>query len=243
MTRTTSKPLSLGLVAAALSLGLAACSLGSDLDVARSSANGGGGGGTTGAAGQAGGAQGGGSQGAAGSSSSDPVITPGCAIDGATTILGQGTATLDLDIPTHHTWDLEGGAFGQVIQDGVVKNRESHLDYGRGLKKLSVGVQGGEKGVILSLGPESDVATRLFAASPCTGFDRVAVIDGEINDPNGKQLFQTTPEGSASVTAVAGHIYVLRVVRKDEADIVAKLRVTAVEERSVTFAWVTLAPP
>lgn len=232
MTRTTSKPSSSGLVAAMVSVWLTACSLGSDLDVANSSpAGAAGAGGTTGAAGQTSGGSGG------------PVVNPACAVAGGTSTLAQGAARLDLSVPGQKTWDLEGGAFGEIVKDGVVYNRESHLDYGRGLKKLTVGVQGGEKGVILELGSEAEVATRLLAVAPCTGFDRLAVVDGAFNDPNAKTLFELAPGSADNVTALVGHVYVLRIVRKDERDIVAKLLVTAVEEKSVTFSWVNLTPP
>jgi len=221
-------------VAVTLALGVSACSLGDDLDVASRSPVGEAG--TSGAGGQS-------AVGSGGSSGGPSVTNPACAVPGSAATLGQGTARLDLTVPAQSTWDLTGGMFGQVVQDGEVRNRKSHVDYGRGPRTLSVGIEGGDNGAILALGPDADVASRVAAVAPCTGFDRLALIGRAFNDPSAASLFTATPKTSAGAAAVVGHVYVLRIVRKSESDIIAKLLVTAVEDQSVSFAWVNLAPP
>lgn len=165
-----------------------------------------------------------------------------CQPAGAAPILASGTATLDTEAQAQSTYDLERGTFGQVVQDGEVLNRNSHVSFGEPPGSLRVGIQGGERGFLVRLGSDAEVAARIPGNEACSGFDRLALVGDSFADPDAASVFGPSSNG-ASALAVPGSVYVLRIERTGADELLAKLRVTAVDaNRSVTFEWARLPP-
>lgn len=145
--------------------------------------------------------------------------------------------------PLRNSYDFDRADYGRVIQDDSIKNRGSHITYGTYASEgFSVGVQGGEPGSILDLGTDAELAQRIGVQETVGGGEGFAglTLEGEtFNDPTAAELFTMQPAIAASATVSAGHVYVLRIVRKPEKEIRAKILVVAhVPGDSVVFEWI-----
>jgi hypothetical protein len=120
---------------------------------------------------------------------------------------------------------------------------------------LTVGIQGGDQGLIVDLGSPDDLKKEYgYAESGGNGqgFASITFRDGKIlilkagrnralqELVEGGQLFQQTPQGQASAIAKPGHIYLARIFdahNKDFQILVKLLVLKATPGESVTFRW------
>lgn len=166
-----------------------------------------------------------------------------CQPSGAAPTLGSGSATLDTTVPARGSYDFERSTFGELVQDGEVRNRNSQLSFAREPGSLVVAIQGSETGIIVRLGTDAEVAARAGAPVGCSGFDALAMAGGTFNDSEARQALEGTLDNGAKAIAVPGSLYVLRIVRRDAEELIVKLRVVAVDgNRSVSFDWARLPP-
>lgn len=154
-------------------------------------------------------------------------------------------ATLYTNDPMRNGYDFERSDYGTVIQNGQVKNGGTHIVYGTyAPHDFSVGVQGGDTGVILDLGTDQDVATRIGASQTVGGGQGYAGLTrtGEhFNDSEADKLFTIAPTSDAEAAAVLGHLYLLRITRADKTDLIVKLLVVSLDsDASVAFQWIRL---
>jgi hypothetical protein len=154
-------------------------------------------------------------------------------------------STLYSNDPVAHTLCLIDGREGGVFQDGEARNRCSHIDFDTyKAGSLTVGIQGGEAGVIVDLGNWQDLHTN-------QAFPNIRFVDGKVllvKDPKfGKseeltradQVFEAG-KSAASVEALPGHIYLARITDRHnrEFQILVKILVLSVKPgESVTFRW------
>jgi RNA polymerase sigma-70 factor (ECF subfamily) len=132
-----------------------------------------------------------------------------------------------------------------VIQDGQLKNGGSHIGYHvsatyeRG--GFQVGIQGGETGAIVDLGTDDDVAGRTGVQQTGgggNGFASLALHGQAFNDPQASALFDALGVG-AEAAALDRHIYVLRIVRPRDPDLIVKMFVVSiVDGTEVSFEWI-----
>jgi hypothetical protein len=181
------------------------------------------------------------------------VALPACLNDVTVTEngqLGSGEVELVAADPLRHTFDFVRGRYGSVIENGQVRNAGSHIDYANLIPdEFAVGVQGGERGIIVDLGPDAAVAGKLGVTETVgsgQGYAALALESGKFNDPDAAPVLGTPPSQlSMSTTGHArpfrGHVYALRVVRDGASDLVVKLLVVSVTDgQSVDFEWTRL---
>jgi hypothetical protein len=138
--------------------------------------------------------------------------------------------------PLRQTLDFESGHYGTVVQDGEVRNRNSHIDFGRlSADSLTVGVQGNETGHIVDLGEDAALGKELGGSS---GFAALSLKGGRFGDGEADAIFENAAENQAPIAL--DHVYVMRIERTGS-DIVVKLIVVDYDpERRVSFDWVRL---
>lgn len=148
------------------------------------------------------------------------------------------------------------GKEGGVIQHGGVFNRCSHIEFDHyNAGRLTVGIQGGEQGVIVDLGSVDDLKKEYGYRETVgngQGFASITFFDGKIQIlkagrsrdlqelVEGGRLFQETPKSGTSAIAKPGHIYLARIFDRQNKDfqILVKLLVLkATPGDSVTFRW------
>ena len=137
--------------------------------------------------------------------------------------------------PLEGSLDFRTGQSGLVVQDGEVRNRDSHLCLGYAPDSLAVAIQGGDTGAIVDLGALTEVASA--TATPIVG--------------NGGNAFVALSAAWArarteklDLAAVAhapvrsGHVYLARIASEGDPDILVKLLVLEFRPgESVTFRW------
>jgi hypothetical protein len=147
---------------------------------------------------------------------------------------GQIT-TLYASDPIESSLDLRTGRSGLVVQDGEVRNRDSHVCLGYAPDSLAVAIQGGDRGAIVDLGT-------LEATQPSSGTTRVGN-GGNVFVALKLQAIRSHPAlhettGVATAPVVAGHVYVARIVNDREQELFFKLLVLEFRPgESVTFRW------
>ena len=156
--------------------------------------------------------------------------------------------------------DFETGFPGGIVQDREVKNRGQHIELGNyNEESFTVGIQGGENGAILDLGHFSDLAAR--EGYPETvqggqGFASIHFRDGELvildeRDPKNTYQpfvqgddFVNAPVSAGSDTAPArlGHVYLVRIVRSGEPELITKFLVVGGSRigKEATIVWENL---
>ena len=165
-----------------------------------------------------------------------------------------GIATLYARDPVACSFSFGEGIYGQVVQDGVVKNRQSDIDFGRyGADQFSAGVEGGRLGAIVDLGTAVDLQRQYSypetVGNP-QGFSSLRFTAGKLMvgtnyntgavQPLKEADLLASTKVMAQVPVLPGHIYLVRIVdRHDPAfERIAKLLVLEHQPgSSVTFRW------
>lgn len=151
---------------------------------------------------------------------------------------------------------LADGDEGQVIRQGVVYNRCSHIEFDHyNAGSLTVAVQGGEQGQIVDLGTADDLKKKYGyseTVSSGQGFASISFRDGKIQIrkagskselqelTEGQQMLQEPVKGGAAAVAKPGHIYLARITDRSNKDfqiLVKILVLRAAAGDSVTFRW------
>ena len=179
---------------------------------------------------------------------------------GAEPAVGAGgtrlTTLYRLD-PLRSVISLATGENGHEIQDFYVANRGSDIDFGNyNADALTVAIEGARQGAIVDLGTGEDLARRYGYSETVgggQGFASIHVDSGRLVITTAVHgTFQALQEGkllsqrvasSASAPAIAGHIYLVRLIdQHDHAySMTAKILVVAhVANESVTFRWALL---
>jgi hypothetical protein len=180
--------------------------------------------------------------------------------DAGATVTG-GLATLrPLDGETC-SLSLLTGAPGGVVQDHELRNRASHLEFGRyNPGEFTVGIQGGESGRIVDLGTAEELRQRFEYTDTLPGRqgssslhlrDGRFAIRGRTGDG---EPFQACPDADRVLAEAAvphhapvalDHVYVLRITDRHDPqfELVARLHVVGLEPgQSVTLRWERLTP-
>jgi hypothetical protein len=156
-------------------------------------------------------------------------------------------STLYTNDPIAHTLCFIDGREGGVFQDGEARNRCSHIDFDTyKAGSLSVGIEGGESGVIIDLGNPQDLQANQYQA-----FAGLRFVDGKIilikdqrtgsreELPRAAQVFAAS-SNMGSAEARPGHIYLARITDRHNKDfqiLVKILVLTARPGELVTFRW------
>lgn len=144
-------------------------------------------------------------------------------------------STLFADDPLECTLDLTTATAGMIVQDGEVRNRNSHLCMGYFPDSLTVAIQGGDRGAIVDLGSLEQLASAVGVQPVGNGGNAYVALDTAFARAHaGLQEL----EGTAHATIRQGHVYLLRVAQEREPDLLAKLIVLEFQPgASVTFRW------
>ncbi len=157
----------------------------------------------------------------------------------------SGATTLYTNDPLRSSYDFDRADYGAVVQDGQVKNAGSHIAFGTFREgAFSVGVQGGDTGVIVDLGTDDEVAQRIGAVQTVgggQGFAGLTLGESGFNDARANGLLTTEPRGTADADVRLRHVYVVRIVRPPREDLVVKLLVVSFTlNESAGFQWIRL---
>jgi hypothetical protein len=165
-----------------------------------------------------------------------------------------GITTLYALDPVACSFSFGEGSYGQVVQDGVVKNRQSDIDFGRyGTDQFSAGIEGGRLGAIVDLGTAVDLQRRYSypetVGNP-QGFSSLRISGGKlvvgtdyktgIVQPLKEADLLATTKGLAQVPVLPGHIYVVRIVDRHDPTFERMAKVLVLQHQpgsSVTFRW------
>lgn len=166
-----------------------------------------------------------------------------------------GLTTLYAHDPIGQSICFTDGKYGSVIQASAVRNRCSHLNFNSYTANwFRVGVQGGNYGVILDLGDDSDLQTKYGYSRIVgngNGYASLSVRNGKVyilkdyqnsslqETDVSSQLFQPKKD-SDSVPIKLGHVYLIRLWDAHDKgfEMLAKLIVTSfTPNESVTFRW------
>ncbi len=149
-----------------------------------------------------------------------------------------------------HTLCLEDGRYGTAVQNNMVKNRCSDLDfdsYNPG--SFTAGIEGGRIAAIFDVGTEAELQTRYKVHQTVGGGQAFTSIRRERQKlyiaADGKELAGVEGlfgklRSNAAVPIQVGHIYVLRIADDSQAakEILAKLLVVSYAPGdSVTIRW------
>ncbi|MBK7641779.1 MAG: hypothetical protein IPJ19_01805 [Planctomycetes bacterium] len=143
--------------------------------------------------------------------------------------------TLFANDPLLWALDLRTGGAGQMMQDGEVRNRDSHLCMGYYPDCLTVGIQGGETGAIVDLGTLQEAGKQL--GLPYVGNSGNAYAGLGLPWVKAHKGLEQTA-GVAHAPIQVGHLYIVRIANADKPDLFAKLVVLDFQPGAkVTFRW------
>src|SRR5215216_6133826 len=95
-----------------------------------------------------------------------------------------GITTLYTRDPIACSFAFAHGLYGQVVQDGVVKNRQSDIDFGRyASDQFSAGIEGGRLGAIIDLGTALELQRRyghMETVGNPQGFSSLRISNGKV---------------------------------------------------------------
>jgi len=158
--------------------------------------------------------------------------------------------------PVSSSLCLADGQAGYVMQHGGIFNRCSHIEFDHyNAGQLTVGIQGGEEGLIVDLGTAEDLRKEYGYSETVAngqGFASITFHEGKIKIrkagqkgelqelTEGEQLLRQPGKSTSSATAKAGHIYLARIFDRHNKDFqilvkILVLRATAGDQ--VTFRW------
>lgn len=143
--------------------------------------------------------------------------------------------TLYVHDPLLCSLDMRRGRPGLIVQQGEVRNADSHLSLGYYPDSLAVGVQGGDKGAIVDLGTLADVGKNAGVSLAGNGGNAFVELTGEWARSQTKQL---ELEMTAHAPIRSGHVYLARIVGTDQKELLTKLLVLEFRPgESVTLRW------
>lgn len=166
----------------------------------------------------------------------------------------QGLTSLYAVDPIGRTMNFTDGAYGGVIQDYMVKNANSDIDFGGYLHNaFTVGIEGGREGAIVDLGLAATLGPRYGFEETVgggQGYASIRLIDRELHILADYENQTTQPlaeaaqlvpgRNAASVAVHAGHVYVVRIVDRHDQSFELIVKFMVVEFRageSVTLRW------
>ncbi len=166
----------------------------------------------------------------------------------------QGLTSLYAADPIARTMNFTDGAYGGVIQDYMVKNANSDIDFGGYLHNaFTVGIEGGREGAIVDLGLAATLGPRYGFQETVgggQGYASIRLIDGELHiladydnqttQPLAKAAQLVPGRNAASMAVHAGHVYVVRIVGRHDQSFELIVKFMVVEFRageSVTLRW------
>jgi len=147
---------------------------------------------------------------------------------------------------------------GHVIQDHIVKNGGSDIDFdGYQAGAFSVGIEGGSEGAIVDLGSEKHMEAKYGyreTSGGGQGFASIRFVDDELvilkdyRTQNVQPLLESqelfgTLESCAAASVQLGHIYLVRLTDRhdDSVERIVKFKVVGhVPGQSVTIRWFKL---
>lgn len=135
---------------------------------------------------------------------------------------GKSSYFLELfaDDPLRRTADLEHGVYGDVLQDGAIRNANSELDFGHYHEgEFTVGVQGSDRGFIVDLGEDEALGAALPTGGG-SGFGALTLTGSTFGYALADTVFDDGTADHAPV--VQAHVYVIRLSRDGSADLVWK---------------------
>jgi hypothetical protein len=144
-------------------------------------------------------------------------------------------STLYANDPLEWSLDLRTGQPGTVVQQGELRNRDSHIGMGWFPDCLTVGIQGGDTGAIVDLGTLQEAGKALgmpFVGN--SGNVYVGLQPAWVRDHAGLQHAASTAHAPIKV----GHLYLVRVANGEKPDLFAKLIVLDFQPGAqVTLRW------
>lgn len=161
----------------------------------------------------------------------------------------HGHVRLNAKDPFRHSWDFLRQNYGGVIQENEVKNGGQHIAYDSYYAgEFSVGIQGGEKGVIVDLGSDEELAKTLGVTQTVgggQGFAHLSMETGRFGYAPADAALAWAPAAPGSLLdhlpVVQHHVYLLRIVDGTSGlDMVVKLLVVQHETDAVEFEWIRL---
>ena len=172
----------------------------------------------------------------------------------APSTLAGGLTTLYAADPLARTMNFTDGRYGSMIQDHMVKNAQSDLDFGAYMADgFTVGIEGGRYGTIIDLGAGAALGQRYGFEETVgggQGFASIRFVDGEIHVLADYESQETQPlreaaqlvptRTSSSAPVHMGHAYLVRLLDRHDKDfeLVAKFLVVEFRPReSVTLRW------
>jgi hypothetical protein len=163
-----------------------------------------------------------------------------------------GITTLYVLDPLACSVSLADGEYGHVIQDHMVRNRNSDIDFGSyAAGQFAVGIEGGRMGAIVDLGTSRELQRR-YEYSDTVGFPQgfaslqlkdgrlVILKDRDAHQPVKEAELLMAVKSGALAPVSSGHVYLVRIVDRHDASFerIAKLVVLETRpEESVTFRW------
>ena len=137
--------------------------------------------------------------------------------------------------PIEGSLDFHTGRPGLVVQDGEVRNRDSHICLGFAPDSLAVAIQGGDTGAIVDLGTLPQTAEA--ASTHIIGNGGSAFVEIRADWARAHAGLKQT-KSTATAPARSGHVYLARIAREGKPDILVKLLVLEFRPgESVTFRW------
>jgi hypothetical protein len=164
----------------------------------------------------------------------------------------EGFAELLPNNPLRHSYDFLRADYGAVLQENEVRNAGSHIDYGTYIPgELRVGIQGGERGIILDLGPDDTIAAKLGVVQTIgkgQGFAHLTMTAStRLSIPEADSLFSLDPSvpdhDYNHVQPHIGHVYILRIRDQHDSDFDLIVKLTPVylaPRERIAFQWVRL---
>ena len=163
----------------------------------------------------------------------------------------EGFVELNVKDPLRHSYNFLRATYNGVIQENEIRNAGQHINYSiYAPGAFAVGIQGGEAGTIIDLGPDDSLAAHLGVAQTVgggQGFSHLQLTGAsQTNISDGDQIFTIDPFNESNshdtATVYLNHVYLLRIQdRYSNLDLIVKLLPVYLEEGThVHFEWVRL---
>ena len=166
-------------------------------------------------------------------------------------------ATLYQEDYLRHSLSLRTGDYGKAVQNHLVVNLDSELDFGSySADQFTAGVQGGQNGELLDLGSWQDLARRHGYAETVgggQGFTSIRFENGRLvilqdystgavqSFVEGEQFLNGPPlTTSRPAPITVGHVYLVRIVDRNDPEFLRFVKLLVVGHapgQSVTVRW------
>lgn len=168
------------------------------------------------------------------------VLLPVSAQKGATTTAESdadagAVTTLYVHDPLLCSLDLRRGAPGLIVQQGEVRNKDSHLCLGYYPDCLTVGIQGVDKGALVDLGTFAEIGKSSGMRLTGNGGNVFVAIGSDLVRARTEALELAS---TAHAPIHAGHVYLARIATDGKGELLVKLLVLDFRPgESVTLRW------